>query len=105
MTHALAGDRRRTILVILAVAAMILSALIPSSTDGSSHREAPLISEDPTADNTDLYAWRTDGDTVTIVANFIPLEEPAGGRRGRRSTPGRRRRHRHAGRQTRVRRC
>ena len=79
MTRVLAGQNRRSILVILAAATLILTALIPSSTDGSSHREAPLIAEDPTADNTDLYAWRTDGDTVTIVANYIPLEEPAGG--------------------------
>ena len=79
MTRVLAGPSRRSILVILAATALLLTSLIPSSIDGSSHREAPLIAEDPTADNTDLYAWRTDGDTVTIVANYIPLEEPAGG--------------------------
>lgn len=47
----------------------------------SSHREAPLISLDPTADNTDTYAFVSPDrpDTVTIVANYIPLEEPAGG--------------------------
>ena len=47
----------------------------------SSHREAPLISEDPVADNTDVYAFRSPDkpDTVTIMANYIPLEEPAGG--------------------------
>lgn len=47
----------------------------------SSHREAPLISFDPAADNTDLYAWVTPGshDKLNIVANWIPLEEPAGG--------------------------
>jgi hypothetical protein len=47
----------------------------------SSHREAPLISQDPTADNTDLYAFVSPDrpDTVTIVANYIPLEAPAGG--------------------------
>jgi len=48
----------------------------------SSHREAPLISQDPMADNTDLYAFRSPDrpDTVTIIANYIPLESPAGGR-------------------------
>ena len=56
MTRVLAGQNRRSILVILAAATLILTALIPSSTDGSSHREAPLIAEDPTADITDLYA-------------------------------------------------
>src|SRR4249920_2681009 len=47
----------------------------------SSHREAPAISKDPVADNTDLYAFVSPDrpDTVTIIANFIPLEFPAGG--------------------------
>lgn len=45
----------------------------------SSHREAPSISRDPVADNTDTYAWRTPGDTVTIVTNYVPAESPAGG--------------------------
>lgn len=44
----------------------------------SSHREAPAISEDPAADNTDLYAW-VQGTNLVILANYIPLEEPAGG--------------------------
>lgn len=45
----------------------------------SSHREAPDISKDPCADNTDTYAWRTPGDTVTIITNYLPVEAPAGG--------------------------
>lgn len=47
----------------------------------SSHREAPLISEDPVADNTDLYAWVSPGthEKFYIIANWNPLEEPAGG--------------------------
>lgn len=47
----------------------------------SSHREAPAISKDPVADNTDLYAFvdPVDSTKVTILSNFIPLEEPAGG--------------------------
>ena len=47
----------------------------------SSHREAPLISQDPLVDNTDLYAFisPTTQDKVTIIANFIPLEAPYGG--------------------------
>ena len=56
--------------------------------EASSHREAPLIADDPLADNTDLYAFRTpDGagvvngsaSSVTIIANYIPLEIPQGG--------------------------
>jgi hypothetical protein len=47
----------------------------------SSHREAPEISKDPVADNTDVYAFVSpdDSDTVTLIANYIPLEGPAGG--------------------------
>jgi uncharacterized protein DUF4331 len=47
----------------------------------SSHREAPGISKDPVADNTDLYAFVSPDKPgwVTILANFIPLEFPAGG--------------------------
>jgi Domain of unknown function (DUF4331) len=47
----------------------------------SSHREAPQISKDPVADSTDLYAFVSPDapDTVTIIANYVPLEGPAGG--------------------------
>ena len=45
----------------------------------SSHREAPAISKDPVADNTDTYAFVTPGNTVTIIANYLPVEAPAGG--------------------------
>src|SRR5579859_5958896 len=47
----------------------------------SSHREAPEISKDPVADSTDLYAFVSPDkpDTVTLIANFLPLEDPAGG--------------------------
>lgn len=48
---------------------------------GSSHREAPLISGDPLADNTDVYAFKSpdDPNTITIIANYIPFESPEGG--------------------------
>ena len=47
----------------------------------SSHREAPEISKDPVADSTDLYAFVSPDapDTVTIIANYVPLQGPAGG--------------------------
>ena len=47
----------------------------------SSHREAPLISADPQADNTDVYAFVSPDapDTVTLIASFLPFEDPAGG--------------------------
>jgi Domain of unknown function (DUF4331) len=46
----------------------------------SSHREAPEISQDPAADNTDVYAFVSPDkpDTVTLIANFIPGEVPDG---------------------------
>jgi hypothetical protein len=47
----------------------------------SSHREAPAISKDPVADNTDTYAFVSpdEPDTVTLITNYVPLEDPAGG--------------------------
>ncbi len=47
----------------------------------SSHREAPEISKDPVADNTDVYAFVSPDrpDTVTIITNYLPAEVPAGG--------------------------
>ena len=47
----------------------------------SSHREAPAIAKDPVADSTDLYAFVSPDapSTVTLIANYIPLEGPAGG--------------------------
>ena len=47
----------------------------------SSHREAPEISKDPVADSTDTYAFVSPDapNTVTIITNYIPLEDPAGG--------------------------
>ncbi|HVD66428.1 MAG TPA: DUF4331 domain-containing protein [Gaiellaceae bacterium] len=73
------------LLVVLAVAAAVAVALVrgpaPEASRASSHREAPLISNDPAADNTDLYAFVSPDapNTVTIIANYIPLEQPAGG--------------------------
>jgi hypothetical protein len=51
------------------------------TTSASSHREAPLITEDPVADNTDTYAFVSPDapDSVTVIGDWIPLEEPAGG--------------------------
>ncbi len=61
--------------------ALFVGRLAPSASTASSHREAPLISEDPTADNTDLYAFRSPDkpSTFTIVSNWIPGEDPAAG--------------------------
>ncbi|HEX9989814.1 MAG TPA: DUF4331 domain-containing protein [Chloroflexia bacterium] len=52
-----------------------------TQTSASSHREAPLISNDPIADGTDLYAFVSPDkpDTVTIITGWYPFEEPVGG--------------------------
>src|SRR5262245_48074837 len=68
-------------LLVAAVAALAAVVLGPAKGTASSHREAPLISEDPSADLTDVYAFRSPDrpDTVTIMANVIPAEDPAAG--------------------------
>ncbi|MFF8683265.1 DUF4331 domain-containing protein [Streptomyces sp. NPDC015140] len=80
------GRRRLATLVCGALAAGGLTAagvtaLEPRAASASSHREAPLISGTPQYDNTDLYAFVSPDrpDTTTLVANWIPFEEPAGG--------------------------
>ena len=66
-----------------AAAAFLSVSTIPIPALASSHAEAPLISMDRFADNTDTYAFRSvepgrDG-FVTLIANYIPLQEPSGG--------------------------
>ncbi len=65
----------------LAVGGLLAAGLGLQSAGGSSHREAPMITEDPVADNTDVYAFVSpdDPDSVTLVANWIPNEDPASG--------------------------
>ena len=59
----------------------LLLMFLTNVATASSHREAPLISTDPLADNTDVYAFRSPDDpsTVTIICNWIPLQLPEGG--------------------------
>src|SRR5438552_554323 len=79
---------RKLAVLVLAVAALgaLIAALTsrgesPAAAQASSHREAPLISEDPSADNTDTYAFRSPDrpGSVTIISNYIPGEDPAAG--------------------------
>jgi hypothetical protein len=58
---------------------LVLGSLVEAG--ASSHREAPLITEDPVADLTDVYAFVSPDrpDTVTLAMNVIPFEAPAGG--------------------------
>ncbi|MGW6022827.1 DUF4331 domain-containing protein [Streptomyces sp. NPDC055099] len=63
------------------LAAAGVTALAPEAADASSHREAPLISGQPQYDTTDVYAFVSPDkpDSTTIVANWLPFEEPTGG--------------------------
>jgi Domain of unknown function (DUF4331)/FlgD Ig-like domain len=75
---------RRKFFLFSALAVILISAALISTsqfTNASSHREAPIISTDPVADNTDVYAFRPADDpgTLCIIACYNPLEEPAGG--------------------------
>jgi len=65
------------------VTLVFIIPLQPYSGDASSHRDAPLITEDPVADNTDVYAFVSTQpgrqDYVSVIANYIPLQEPGDG--------------------------
>ena len=60
---------------------MLVGLLFPNIGSASSHREAPVISADPSADNNDVYAFVSPDkpNTVTLIATYIPFEDPAGG--------------------------
>jgi hypothetical protein len=60
---------------------LLLWCMCYTKSFASSHREAPLIANDPLADNTDLYAFRSpdDPNTITLIANYVPAELPFGG--------------------------
>lgn len=62
-------------------AALLAGAATIAPTRASSHREAPLISQDPLADNTDVYAFVSPErpDRVVMISNFIPLQFPSSG--------------------------
>src|SRR2546423_8299104 len=63
------------------LAALVAGAIAVSVGLGSSHREAPNTAKDPTADDTDVYAFKAldSPNALTVVANWIPFEDPAGG--------------------------
>src|SRR5712692_5684699 len=70
----------RAAAVILSAIALAV-AMVPPFGAASSHREAPMISQDPAADATDFYAFRSPDrpDTVTFIACYYPFQDPAGG--------------------------
>ena len=70
---------RRPLYFATLIVLLLGYAIMPGR--ASSHREAPLISGDPQADNTDVYAFVSPDapDTVTLIASFLPFEDPSGG--------------------------
>lgn len=68
---------------LLAISAIAMMAAIPMSSQASSHREAPGITERPKVDGTDFYMFRSyepgRENFVTFIANYIPLQAPYGG--------------------------
>src|SRR5881275_1288941 len=70
---------RKLALALPAAVAAVLVAVAMSV--GSSHREAPNTALDPTADDTDVYAFTANDapGKLTVVSNWIPFEDPAGG--------------------------
>ena len=72
---------RRSAVLGAAAAALAAGALTVPTVFSSSHREAPNILKDPTADNTDVWAFTAPDapGSLTIVSNWIPLADPAGG--------------------------
>src|SRR5439155_2918636 len=59
---------------LVASAALLAAALVPPYVGASSHREAPMISQDPAADATDFYMFKSPdrSDTITLIANYYP---------------------------------
>ena len=73
--------RKRPIYAVASALTAIVLTVSPLAVHASSHREAPLIAEDPLADNTDLYAFTdpADASRVVLVANYVPFQSPSGG--------------------------
>jgi hypothetical protein len=71
----------KTLVLTTSIGLMVHFATKTNYLEASSHREAPLIANDPLADNTDVYAFRSpdNPNTVTIIANYVPLQLPSGG--------------------------
>ncbi|QMU30004.1 DUF4331 family protein [Adhaeribacter radiodurans] len=68
-------------LVVVAVASLSVIGTRFNYLESSSHREAPIIANDPLADNTDVYAFRNpkNKNNMVLIANYIPFEHPDGG--------------------------
>ncbi len=73
--------RKIHLLLAALLASLAATAVVVTIGSSSSHREAPLTSADPTADDTDVYAFTAaeNPGALTVVANWVPFEDPAGG--------------------------
>ena len=77
--------RRRSAALGLIGAATLVAALFPALSPttslASSHREAPLLLNDPLVDTTDVWAFRSPDrpKSTTLIASWVPFEEPGGG--------------------------
>ena len=60
---------------------LLVAVTMATALSASSHREAPLIADDPLADNVDVYAYRSpdNPDMITLIATYIPMQLPHGG--------------------------
>src|SRR5215813_4827865 len=71
---------------------LLAASLLAASTSAfaSSHREALSVLNEPCADNTDTYAWVSNGshDKLYLIMNFLPLHEPGQGNQGLRACNG-----------------
>ena len=67
--------------IYAAIMLFLMATQITAPAFASSHREAPLIADDPLADNTDVYAFRSpdNPNKITIIANYVPGQLPQGG--------------------------
>ena len=70
--------------------AVVLALSLTRSVPASSHREALAILNEPCADNTDTFAWASNGshDRLYLVMDFYPLHEPGQGNQGLRACNG-----------------
>jgi hypothetical protein len=88
MTAVLLGRRKATIVALALVGAALALLVLrfgsgPPAAQAASHREAPLIANDPPADITDFYMFRStqpgQANKVDLIMDVIPFEEPSGG--------------------------
>ena len=81
MKKSLTRPALQAALVAAAIGGLLTWSGHHNTLEASSHREAPLIADDPLADNTDVYAFRdpNNAEMINIIADFIPFQLPQGG--------------------------